>query len=206
MDPLNPFEPIATGRTQIGAGGFGPSGMSYYVVVRGPLGVGKSTVSARLAEVLGADHILIDRILEEQGLEEWDEDRISLRSFLRANAFAAERARPSLDRGRPVILDGCFYWKEQLEDLAQRLDRPHSVFTLEAPLAVCIARDRLRPLPQQGSEPRSGNQLGAEAAEEVYSLVAEVRCGVRIDATGTVEATVEAIRDHLPRPSQGAGR
>lgn len=44
--------------------------MTYYVVVRGPLGVGKSTVSSRLAEIIGADHILIDRILEEHGLEE----------------------------------------------------------------------------------------------------------------------------------------
>jgi shikimate kinase len=44
--------------------------MTYGVVIRGPLGVGKSTVAAALAKALGGDHIRIDQILEEHGLEE----------------------------------------------------------------------------------------------------------------------------------------
>lgn len=172
--------------------------MAYYVVVRGPLGVGKSTVSSRLAEAIGADHISIDRILEEHGIEEWDEDRISLASFLRANTFAVESARVLLKRGRPVVFDGCFYWREQLEDLTQRLDFPHHVFTLEAPLAVCVARDRMRPLPKKGGEPKGGDQQGADACQEVYRLVSQVRYGSAIDASGPVERTIAGILSHFP--------
>lgn len=177
--------------------------MSYLVVVRGPLGVGKSTVSVRLAEAIEGDHISIDRILEQYGLEEWDEDRIALRSFLRANTFAADRARASLAQGRPVVVDGCFYWKEQLDDLLQRLANPHFVFTLDAPLAVCVARDRTRPMTPSGSEPRAGDQLGADAAGAVYQLVSRVRYGTYVDAVGPVEHTVETILGCLPRSRDG---
>ena len=176
--------------------------MTYYVVVRGPLGVGKSTVSRRLANIIGADHILIDRILEERGLEEWDEDRTSLRSFLRANTFAIARAHEGLKRVRPTVFDGCFYWNEQLDDLTQRLDFPHYGFTLEAPLSVCVARDRTRPLPKKGDEPRAGDQLGAEACEAVYGLVTQIRYGTPVDATGSVDRTVAAILSHLPAPAR----
>ncbi len=175
--------------------------MTYSIVVRGPLGVGKSTVSAALAQTIGAQHILIDKLLEEYGLEEWDEDRISLRSFLRANAVAVKQAHRAHRTGQPVIFDGCFYWREQLDDLAKRLDTGLLVFTLEAPLPVCVERDRTRPLPRPGEEPRGGDQLGEEAVNDVYRLVAEVQCGIAVDASGPVEATVAAILRHLPKPA-----
>lgn len=171
--------------------------MSYYVVIRGPLGVGKSTVSERLAKEIGGEHILIDRILEEHGLEEWDEDRISLKSFLRANALAIERARGLLENGTPVVFDGNFYWRPAIDDLLQKLDFRHYVVTLEAPLSVCIRRDRQRPITRGGVEPRAGDSLGEEAATQVYGMVNQVRYGIAIDATGSVDATVAAVLRHI---------
>jgi len=171
--------------------------MCYFVVIRGPLGVGKSTVSDRLAEAIGGDHIYIDRLLEEHGLEEWDEDRISLRSFLSANSFGIERAKKVLAQSRPVIFDGNFYWGEAIEDLANRLTYKHFIFTLQAPLSVCIQRDSQRPLPKEGAEPKAGDSLGVEAATQVYSMVSQVNRGISIDATGPVDATVAEILRHL---------
>jgi predicted kinase len=178
--------------------------MAFYLVIRGPLGVGKSTVSERLARELPAGCLSIDRILEEHDLEEWEEDRISLRSFLRANEFAEERARRFLDADRPVVIEGNFYWKEQLEDLTRRLAYPHGVFTLKAPMRLCVERDRLRPATRPGAEPRAGDSLGAEAVAQVYRMVARVHSGIGIDATGTVEATVAAIL--RAARSQGLGK
>lgn len=156
--------------------------MSYYVIIRGPLGVGKTTISAALAKSIGAVVISIDQIADK----EWDGG--SVRLYVDANRIAAERARRVLARGTPVVFDGCFYWKTQLADLERRLPFPHEVFTLKAPLSVCIARN-------------SGRKVvyGAEAAEQVYRKVTRFEYGVAIDATQDIPTTVKAIRSHLPR-------
>ena len=171
--------------------------MTYYVVVRGPLGVGKSTVSIALAARLAAHRISIDQILEEQRLEEWEGDRIPPRCFLRANDFAVREAEPLLFRGVPVVLEGNFYYESQLDDLEQRLRWPHRILTLEAPLDVCIERDRGRPRTRDGQEPKAGESLGAEATATVFEMVAQVRRGEPIDATGSLEETVTSILHRL---------
>lgn len=152
--------------------------MSFYVVIRGPLGVGKSTISERLAREIGAEYISIDRILDAQGL--WEAGHLS--EFLRANEFAAERAESFLEQGRSVIFDGNFYWKSQIEDLLGRLDYPHYVFTLKAPLRECIRRDSRRATPH-----------GRKAAEEVYAKSTRFDYGIGVDARAPVETVVLEI-------------
>jgi len=162
--------------------------MVFYVVIRGPLGVGKSTVSARLAREIDAEHVPIDRILDEHGLEEWEGGYISQKSFLRATAIAVDRARGFLEKGTPVIFDGNFYWRSQVQDLIARLKFPHHVFTLKAPLELCVQRDSQRDPPH-----------GREATESVYAKSTEFDWGVGIDATRTVESVVREIASYLPR-------
>ncbi len=123
--------------------------MSYYVVIRGPLGVGKSTVANRLAKEIGADRILIDR-----------------------------------------ILDGNFYWKSQIEDLIGQLDYRHYVFTLKAPLSVCVDRDSRRATPH-----------GSQAAREVYAKSTKFDYGIGLDATRPIETVVREIVSHLLQDS-----
>ncbi|MFZ3355730.1 MAG: AAA family ATPase [Thermoplasmata archaeon] len=112
--------------------------MLYYAIIRGPLGVGKTTISAALAKSIGAVVVSIDQIADS----DWDGG--SVRLYVNANRIAAARARSSLAHGTPVVFDGCFYWKTQIADLERRLLYPHEVFTLKAPLSVCIARDASR--------------------------------------------------------------
>lgn len=159
-------------------------GMSYFILVRGPLGVGKTTVSERLAKELGAVHISIDRLLDDHGL--WSEGRLS--EFLGANDPAVRQAQGYLDSGTRVIFDGNFYWKGQIDDLIGRLRGPHFAFTLEAPLEVCIARDRRRDHPH-----------GPQAARDVYRKSTRFTYGTLIDATGSLDTTVIAILNHLSR-------
>jgi predicted kinase len=156
------------------------------IVVRGPLGVGKSTVARALARRVGARYISIDRILDVRHL--WDQGRLA--EFLAANRFAAGEARGPLGRGTPVVFDGNFYWRTQIDDLLRRLDRPHAIFTLCAPLAVCIARDGGR-----------GSPHGAEAARAVYRKTTRFDRGQPIDATRPVAAVVEDICRRLSGPS-----
>jgi predicted kinase len=168
--------------------------MSFYVLVRGPLGVGKSTVSKRLARVLRAEYISVDRILDDE--EIWYSGRLS--EFLKANEILAARAGPIMATGRPVVLDGNFYWKTQIRDLEQRLDRPHHVFTLRAPLTTCAERDagRIRP-------------HGAQAAREVYAKSTKFEYGIGVDATQPLARIVEEIEARIARstpPRPGVSR
>ena len=155
--------------------------MGYYVVIRGPLGVGKSTVSRALGKTLGAELVSIDAIADEH----WDGG--SVRLYLDANKLAAARARNALAHGTPVVLDGCFYWKTQIQDLERRLPYPHLVFSLKAPLSVCIERDSRRPVVH-----------GPSGAEQVFRKVARFDYGIPIDATQRVLRAVREIRSHLP--------
>jgi predicted kinase len=158
--------------------------MSYFLLVRGPLGSGKTTVSERLSRALGAEYISIDAILEEPGVEEWDDEIgfYSERCFLKTSEIAAERARPFLEDGVPVIFDGNFYWKSQIDELGRRLDFPRYIFTLQVPLAICVERDSGRVPPH-----------GREATEKVYAKSTEFDAGIGVDASRSVDETVSEI-------------
>jgi predicted kinase len=169
--------------------------MSLYLILRGPLGVGKSTVAARVAKEIGAEHIPIDLILDEHGLEEWEGGYISQKSFLRATAIAAEQARKILEKGTSVIFDGNFYWKSQIEDLLIRLDYRHYVFTLKAPLRVCIERDSQRDRPH-----------GDIAARDVFAKSTELEYGIGVDATRPIEVVVRDVISHLPQEAARRNR
>jgi predicted kinase len=156
---------------------------SFFVVIRGPLGVGKSTVSRRLARRLRGEYISIDRILDDDDL--WYAGR--LREFLAANRIAVERALPHLEKGTPVVFDGNFYWKTQISDLLRRLDTQPFVFSLTAPLRVCVARDALRDAPH-----------GSEAARKVYSKSTRFSWGRRVNADRPVTVVVDELLSLLP--------
>lgn len=172
---------------------------TYVVLIRGPLGVGKTTVARRLARGLGAEYISIDRLLDDHGL--WYSGRLA--EFLRANRHAVRRARTLLGEGTPVVIDGNFYWRSQIGDLVGRLDFPHAVFTLRAPESLCILRDRHR-----------HPSHGAAATRQVYAKSTRFEYGIGVDATKPVDRVVSAIRSALraagfdvrPRAPRRAGR
>lgn len=143
--------------------------------------MGKTAVSNALAKSIGAEVISIDQIADP----DWDGG--SVRLYLKANAVAAARGRKALARGTPVVFDGCFYWKTQIHDLETRLRFPHEVFTLKAPLSVCIQRDSRRKV-----------VFGADAARQVYRKVTRFEHGISIDATKDLRLTVREIRSQLP--------
>jgi predicted kinase len=162
--------------------------MSYYVIIRGPLGCGKSTVAELLSKHIHGVQVPIDRMLDDHHLtQDYEEGYISQRSFLRANELCLPAAREHLQEGTPVIFDGNFYWKSQIEDLIRRLDYPHVVFTLKAPLEVCIARDAART-----------KSRGSDAARVVYSKSTQFSYGHNIDVTKPLKEVLDAIVGHLP--------
>lgn len=152
------------------------------------MGSGKSTIAARLSSELGAKHISVDRILDDHDLTgEHEDGYISQRSFKRANEIIAPDANQFLANDIPVIFDGNFYWKSQIEDLIGRLDFPHKIFTLKLPLAMCIERDSKR-----------DKTHGSDAVGAVYEKSTSFMYGVPIDTADTLEKCIEAIKRYLP--------
>ena len=162
--------------------------MSFYIIIRGPLGIGKTTIAEALSKKIQGEHIAYDRILEEHDLEgDKEEGFISQKNFLKANEIAVSQSKEFLDKGTPIVFDGNFYWKSQVEDLISKLDYPHYVFTLSAPLGVCIERDDKR-----------NKSYGKGAAEVVYGKTTEFNYGTVIDTNcKTAEEVVDEIKERL---------
>ncbi len=163
--------------------------MAYYIILRGPLGCGKSTIAKRISAVLRAHCFAIDRILDEHGLtKDTEKGYISLKSFLQANKIVVPKAKKFLDKRIPVIFEGNFYWKSQIEDLIRQLEYPYYVFTLKAPVEVCIERDAHR-----------NKNHGEDAARVVYKKSTEFAYGTVIDADKPLLECVKEIILRLPK-------
>lgn len=160
--------------------------MSRAILIRGPLGVGKTTVARAVCAQLDGVYISVDAILEENQLDQCP-DGIPARNFIRANEIALPMAQAALSIGKAVVVDGNFYYTSQIKHLLKRLPKPAYVFTLNASVEECIARDR-------GRE----RVYGADAATWVHFLVTRFNTGIPIDTTGkTAEQVVEEIVQNL---------
>lgn len=163
--------------------------MSFYIIIRGPLGCGKSTISEKLSKVLNAEYFAVDMVLDEYDLTKDKEDGyISQKSFIKANEIIARRAKKILADNRSVVFDGNFYWKSQVDDLIQKLNFPHHIFTLKAPLEICIKRDSKR-----------DKTHGADAAKVVYKKSTEFDYGTVIDISKSLDESVKEIIFYLPK-------
>lgn len=167
--------------------------MSYYTIIRGPLGCGKSTIAEKLAQKLDAEYVGVDEVLEKHWLDKVPPDApcIPAENFIKANEIIIPSAREKLSGGKVVIFDACFYHKEVIEHLIHNLQFPHYVFTLKAPLEVCIKRDRER-----------AKTHGEDAARAVYGLVSRLDYGTSIDASRSLDEAVYDILSQLPNPEK----
>jgi predicted kinase len=162
--------------------------MGYYIIIRGPAGVGKTTIAKGLAEKLGAYYISVDQILKENGLDVIEGKWIPERNFIRANEIALDDAVRVLEKGGMVVFDGNFYHRGQLEHLKVNLPYRHMVFTLEADPDECVRRDSQR-----------AEGIGEKATRAVYGLVTGMQAGKRIETCGrTPEQTEDEIVSLLP--------
>jgi len=164
--------------------------MSYFIIIRGPLAVGKTTVSKKLTRILDGKYISFDRLMEEHDLDRGDENEgcIPARNFVRANEIIIPKIKRLLEKKKIVILDGCFYHREQILHLYENIPYRHITFTLKAPVSVCIQRDR-------GRE----HVYGEGAARAVHEMVSGFDEGIIINTDKkNLPQTVKEITHHLP--------
>jgi tRNA uridine 5-carbamoylmethylation protein Kti12 len=158
-----------------------------YIIIRGPLGVGKSTIARELAKKLKGEYFEVDDILERNNLDKGEKDGyIFQKNFKKANEIIVPKAKRALNIGKSVIFDGNFYWKSQIKDLINRLNFPSYTFTLKLPLKRCIERDKNRAKP-----------LGKDAVKAIYKKVISFDYGIDININKKTEK--EVIKEILTR-------
>lgn len=162
--------------------------MSYFIIIRGPAGVGKTTIASMLAKLLHGFHISIDSILAQHGLNYVSgEPCVPEYKMLAANKIVIPVAQKKLAAGQIVIFDGNFYHKLQIEDLTTVLGYPSFVFTLKADLETCLARNRVRT-----------TLLHEQGVKDVFDLVSQFDYGVVVDTNNKIaEKVVREITIYL---------
>lgn len=147
--------------------------MAYCIIIRGPLGIGKTSVAKHLAKMLGGKYISIDSLLAKAQLDRVNKKLgcIPAENFIKATETIIPEIKILLKKNETIVFDGNFYHKKQISHLKNSLDCRFYIFTLTAPLAVCIKRDS-----------RRKNPYGRTAAKAVYDLVSMLDSGIKIDA------------------------
>jgi len=157
--------------------------MTFYIIIRGYVGIGKTTVARRLAEGFKGDYVSIDRVLEDNELDRIEGGCIPEKNFIKANDLIAQFANSELNAGKPVVIEGDFYHKYILNDLTDKIRFKSYIFTLKADLEDCISRDKKR---EKG--------IGEEGIRAVAELTERFDAGKVIDATGkTPDDTISEI-------------
>lgn len=154
-----------------------------YIVVRGPAGSGKSTLSKKLAEHVGGHYVELDDIRTRHRL------RSALKYRIRANEIAISKAKDLLDNGQVVVFDDVFYYEAQLKHLIETLRYEHYVFTIRTTIAAVLKRnaERTKVIPRQ-------------LIKTAYWLASRFDYGIVIDNTDQKEDDVlKEMLSYLPK-------
>lgn len=163
------------------------SGAVSVVIIRGPLGVGKTTVAKWVAEKMGGQYFSIDTALDAFGFAKTEGD-YCVEDFIRTQERLLPHIQQALQMGYPVILDGNFYFTEQIAYWSQKVAVPVHLFTLIGSLEECIRRDRFRAWP-----------YGEVATRAIYGLVMnkDIDPGIIIDTEKMI--IMDIVQDILRR-------
>jgi len=158
------------------------------IIIRGPLGVGKSTIAKMLASRFGGEYISVDQVLERHGLDKGVEgEGIPLSNFLKVNELIIQKAKLAISDEKIPVVDGNFYYKEQIDQLVSSLGDGVKVITLKASIQTCIERDAARPKP-----------YGEDAVRAVHMFLSAFDYGTIIKTDDqAVDETMQSILGEL---------
>lgn len=163
--------------------------MTYYLIIRGPAGVGKSAIAKELARILNAYHISFDDVMRQKKLDVIKGEGIPAKNFIEANKIVLPDAIKKLKSGRIVVFDGCFYREEQLTHLLENLPFKYFIFSLKASIEECLSRNQTRKQP-----------MTKEAIVAVHELVSRKDHGQVIDTNKkAVKEIVSEILNCVPK-------
>jgi predicted kinase len=157
-------------------------GVQQVIVIRGPAGVGKTTVAKLVAKALNAKYVSYDDIMRVHRLDTIEGDGIPAENFIEANKLVLAVVDESMAALRSVVLDGCFYRLAQMDHLRAVVPAEIVLFSLDATLDDCICRNAAR-----------GSPMTDDAVRQVYALVAATPLGIRVDTAGKDEQQIASL-------------
>lgn len=159
--------------------------MEYCIIIRGPAGVGKTTIAKKLAKELKADYFSFDKIMRKNNLDNLVGKGIPSENFIKANEIIILL----IIRKKRAVLDGCFYREKQINHLLNKLKTKVYIFTLDADITECSKRNKTRK-----------NPMTEENIKQVHNLVSEIKIGININTVGkSIQQIVSEILNHLNR-------
>jgi len=154
--------------------------MKQVIIIRGPAGIGKTTISKELSNELNGDYLSIDKVLEKNKLDNVIGDGIPEENFIKVNEIILKSIIPSFNK-KYLIIDGNFYRLNQLNDLVEKLNP--IVIYLVGDLNTCMTRNKLRSV-----------SMTSIAIKEVFELVSKVDIGKKINTQDkTINEVVKEI-------------
>ncbi|MFZ5365476.1 MAG: AAA family ATPase [Patescibacteria group bacterium] len=128
------------------------------LIIRGPAGVGKTTLAKSLQKDFDFEYINCDQLRRKIfGDDKWQKEY-----KIQAMQHAAEQASDLLNQGKNVIIDDVFEYPQQIEIIKKQLPIAKWV-TLEGTEELCIKRDIGR---KEGEDERG--YCGEEAIRYLY--------------------------------------
>jgi len=156
-----------------------------FIIIRGPLGIGKSTVARAVAEKINGYYISIDEALKKWDLVKIEEDYV-LADFIKLQEYLLPYIQIKLKQ-QSVVIDGNFYFQEQIEHLQKNINTDFAIFTLQASLKTCIERDR-----------RRKNSYGEATTKAIYQLVIQFDIGKIINTENQApDETAQEVLNQL---------
>ncbi|MDP2628478.1 MAG: AAA family ATPase [Nanoarchaeota archaeon] len=162
---------------------------NYSVIIRGPAGVGKTTLGKMLAKKIKGYYISVDKILKKHKLDYvQDESCISEENCLKSNELILLQFSEAIKKNNHLVIEGCFYHKSQLKHLLSKLPNKSLIFTLKAELPELIKRDKTR------------KGIGIESIKAVHKLSSQFDYGIIIDTNNkTKSQIIKEMGSFLPR-------
>lgn len=156
--------------------------MPKIIIIRGPLGSGKTTIAKSLADKINAEYISLDKILKNNNLE--GKDGIPVENFIKANNIILKKIK---DSKKSFIIDGCFYYQEQIDNLKNKFPDNLIFFSLISNVEKCIERNSQR-----------DKVYSKDSVKYVHMITTEIKEGYEIDNTDlSINETLNKIIQEL---------
>lgn len=140
-----------------------------FIILRGPAGIGKTTIGKKLAKASDALYISVDKILKDNKLNYVPgEPCVPEANCIKVNGIILSTIK-KYKEDKPIVIEGCFYHLSQIRDLIEKLPKEPYVFTLKAKIPILVKRDKTR------------RGIGKKSIKAVHKLVSRFDYGHTID-------------------------